>query len=121
MMMKYSFCLKKLTAKIIIFLICGLCFAAETKASNTNWVVAAEQFVSTQKKSDSISNALITDIPIRILEKLDNSLFRNIPSDESFERETYTLKNDRLSLFLQLSNAIKKEMLLYLKIIRNVN
>ena len=115
MMMKYSFCLKKLTAKIIIFLICGLCFAAETKASNTNWVVAAEQFVSTQKKSDSISNALITDIPIRILEKLDNSLFRNIPSDESFERETYTLKNDRLSLFLQLSNAIKKRDALVLE------
>ena len=115
MTMKYSFCLKRLTAKIISFLLCGLCFAAETKTSNTDWIVAAEQFVSTQKKTDSISNALTVDIPTRILEKLDNSLFRNIPSDESFERENYTLKNERLSLFLQLSNAVKKRDALVLE------
>ena len=112
---KYSFCLKRLTAKIISFLLCGLCFAAETKTNNTDWIVAAEQFVSTQKKTDSISNALTIDIPTRILDKLDNSLFRNIPSDESFERENYTLKNDRLSLFLQLSNAVKKRDTLVLE------
>ena len=108
---RYSFSLKKLTVSIIIFLFGVLCFAAE----NTNWIVAAEQFESTQNKTDSISNALVVDIPGRILEKLDNALYREIPSDESYERETYKLKNDRLSLFLQLSNAIKKRDALVLE------
>ncbi len=112
---KYSFCLKKLTASLIIFLFCGVCFAAQTTTSNTNWIIAAEQFASTQKKADPISNALTIDIPNRILEKLDNSLFREIPSDESYERETNKLKNDRLSLFLQLSNAVKKRDALVLE------
>ena len=115
MTMKYSFCLKKLTVSLISFLFYGLCFAAQTTISNPNWVIAAEQFVSTQKKEDSISNALTLDIPNRILEKLDNSLFREIPSDENYERETNKLKNDRLSLFLQLSNAVKKRDALVLE------
>ena len=105
---KYSFCLKKLTASLIIFLFCGLCFAAQTTTSNSNWIIAAEPFVSVQKKNDSISNALLSDIPVRILNKLGDSLFRTIPADENYERQAYQLKNDRLSLFLQLSSAIKK-------------
>ena len=109
---KCSFSLRKLTVSIIVFLFGVAGFAAD---NNTNWIVAAEQFESTQNKTDSISNALVVDIPGRILEKLGNSLFREIPSDESYERETYKLKNDRLSLFLQLSTAIKKRDALVLE------
>ena len=69
---KCSFSLRKLTVSIIVFLFGVAGFAAD---NNTNWIVAAEQFESTQNKTDSISNALVVDIPGRILEKLGNSLF----------------------------------------------
>lgn len=110
---KCSFLTKKLTVSVII-LMCSICFAAE-QSKTSKWVIAAEQFVSTQNKDDSISNTLVSVIPIEILDKLGNSLYRTVSADESYERKTYNLKNERISLFLQLSNQIKKRDALFLE------
>lgn len=110
---KCSFLTKKLTVSVII-LMCSICFAAE-QSKNSNWVIAAEQFVSTQNKNDSISNTLVSVIPTEILDKLGSSLYRTVTADEAYERQTYNLKNERISLFLQLSNQMKKRDAVFLE------
>ena len=107
MMKKYSFLRKRLfSALLIIFLINSLFFAAEK--SKTNWVLAAEKFTYTNKSLDSVYDGIATLLPTRILGSTGNSLFRTVFVDESYERNLYSLKNDRSSLFLQLSGEIKK-------------
>ena len=107
MMKKYSFLLKKLfSALFIIFLVNNFFFAADKTASF--WVLAAEKFTYTNKSQDSVYDAISTLLPTRILGSTGSNLFRTVYLDESYERNIYSLKNERSSLFLQLSGEIKK-------------
>ena len=107
MMKKYSFLRKKLfSALLFIFLIDSLFFAAEK--SNSTWVLAAEKFTYTNKTVDSVYDGIASLLPTRILGSTGNSLFRTVYVDESYERNIYSLKNERSSLFLQLAGEIKK-------------
>ena len=107
MMKKYSFLLKKLfSALFIFFLVNSFFFAADKTASS--WVLAAEKFTYTNKSQDSVYDAISTLLPTRILGSTGSNLFRTVYLDESYERNIYSLKNERSSLFLQLSGEIKK-------------
>ncbi|MCR4630315.1 MAG: PEGA domain-containing protein [Treponema sp.] len=95
-----------LPRKIIfsIFLIFAACFSV----SAADWIVAAQKFELTRGQTDSVSNALATMIPSRILDNFGTNNFRTILKSEQNDREVYDLKKSQNSLFLQLSSEIKK-------------
>lgn len=93
----------KFSALIFLFLLSGRLFAAQT-----DWVIGAQKFSFTKDQADSVSEGIAVMFPSRILEKLSANLYRTIQENEKAERELYKLKQDRNSLFLQLSSEIKK-------------
>ena len=95
-----------LPRKIIfsIFLIFAACFSV----SAADWIVAAQKFELTRGQTDSVSNALATMIPSRILDNFGTNNLRTILKSEQNDREVYDLKKSQNSLFLQLSSEIKK-------------
>ena len=107
MMKKYSFLNKKLFSALIIFFLVSNFFSAADK-STASWVLAAEKFTYTNKTVDSLYDAIASLLPTRILGSTGSNLFRTVYVDESYERNIYSLKNERSSLFLQLSGEIKK-------------
>lgn len=107
MMKKYSFLNKKLFSALIIFFLVNNFFSAADK-STASWVLAAEKFTYTNKNVDSLYDAIASLLPTRILGSTGSNLFRTVYVDESYERNIYSLKNERSSLFLQLSGEIKK-------------
>lgn len=107
MMKKYSFLNKKLFSALIIFFLISNFFSAADK-STASWVLAAEKFTYTNKTVDSLYDAIASLLPTRILGSTGSNLFRTVYVDESYERNIYSLKNERSSLFLQLSGEIKK-------------
>lgn len=82
--------------------------AASSFVAAADWIVAAQKFELTRGQSDSVSNALSTMIPSRILDNFGTNNFRTIHKTEQNDREIYELKKSQNSLFLQLSSEIKK-------------
>jgi len=80
------------------------CFSEETK-----WVIAAQKFTYTKGQEDnSITSATAESVPANILERINKLLVRNVYPDEKLERTRYKLRNERQSLYLQLSSEYKK-------------
>lgn len=98
---------KLLFLTVLIFSSCMFSVFAAA-ASQANWVIAAQKFSFTRNQSDSVAEGIAVMFPSRILEKLSANLYRPIFEDEKAERELYKLKQERNSLFLQLSNEVKK-------------
>lgn len=97
--------LKKLFIYIFIILFCKPVFSAE----NVNWILAAENFSYAKGYvQNAVSEGSAEMFPISILEKLNKTLERNILPDEKYQRQCYKLRNERQSLFLQLSGEYKK-------------
>ena len=97
--------LKKLFIYIFIILFCKPLFSAE----NVNWILAAENFSYAKGYvQNAVSEGSAEMFPISILEKLNKTLERNILPDEKYQRQCYKLRNERQSLFLQLSGEYKK-------------
>ena len=82
--------------------------AAYSFVAAADWIVAAQKFELTRGQTDSVSNALSTIIPSRILDNFGTKNFRTIHKTEQNDREIYDLKKSQNSLFLQLSSEIKK-------------
>lgn len=82
-------------------------------AEENNWILACEKFSSSYsfygpaEKDSSVSTALETLLPSQILDHLVSGKVRVISDEEDLARKTYKLKNDRISLFLQLESAVK--------------
>lgn len=76
--------------------------------SEKNWIIGAEQFVSTRGKQTSVTDGITRMFPSRILEKLSTNLYRNVSEDEELYSKINSLKTERTSLFLQMSSEIKK-------------
>ena len=73
------------------------------------WTVGAEKFkYSRGQKEDAVTSSIAETIPSEILEKLSNSIKRNVMPDEQYERTAYKLRTERQSLYLQLSSEYKK-------------
>lgn len=75
-------------------------------ADKNNWVIACE-FFTAEGKSSSVSKALGEMIPAQILDSLVLGKARVISAEESLSRTAFELKNQRISLFLQLDAALK--------------
>lgn len=73
------------------------------------WVIAAQKFVADNgTPNDSVNSKTAELIPSDILEKIGNSVVRNVVPEEQFERTRYKLLTERQALFLQLSAEYKK-------------
>lgn len=102
----------KLTLTLIFFLFSNCLFAAGTQAE---WIIAAQKFSFTRNQTGSVADGLAVTLPSLILEKLSSSMYRNPDLDEKTDRELYKLKQERNSLFLQLSGEVKKRDSLFLE------
>lgn len=72
------------------------------------WNVAVERFEFSGNNTIEIADkGLAETLPALIQEKLEDDLVRFIYPDEKYERTKYQLKKERISLFLQLSAAVK--------------
>lgn len=90
----------------------ALCMAALTAAlyaaEPKKWTLAAEAFSFTQKNAlpDSVK-ATADAMPSVILEQITRNMNRLPRGQEKLDRKLYDLQKERLSLFLQLSAAVK--------------
>ena len=106
-MTKNKSVLKKLFFTFFLLFLTG--FQAFSADSTNSWVIAAEKFKYSKGQAENVvTNATAEMLPASILEKLSQSLERNVFPDEKFERERYSLRTKRQSLYLQLSSAYKK-------------
>jgi hypothetical protein len=79
---------------------------ADTAAKN--WVIGAEKFVFTQKKSLSDADTSIASIlPQLIMEQITDQIERIPVPQEQLDRTLYDLQQKRVALFLQLSKEVK--------------
>lgn len=95
-------------SNLLICLIFSIFSLTNVFAAQKEWVIGAQKFTFTRNQTDSVSEGIAVMLPARILEKMSTNLYREILTDEKVERELYTLKNDKNSLFLQLSSEVKK-------------
>ena len=95
----------RLTLTLLILFSSTRIFAATTQS---NWIIAAQKFTFTRNQTGSVAEGVATMFPARILEKLSSNMYRNLSVDEKTDRELYKLKQERNSLFLQLSSEVKK-------------
>lgn len=80
-----------------------------------DWVLGAEKFSFTQNASTTSSQEeLASLLPKLILEQISTSSRRVPSATELYDRKNEVLLNERISLFLQLSAAIKKRDSLFL-------
>lgn len=78
-------------------------------AEMPEWTVAAEKFTWTgAQKPDPVRDAVASMLPSEILGRLGTSSVRSVMPDEELERKLYELRNERVSLFLQFSSAVRK-------------
>lgn len=80
------------------------------------WVLGAERFKYAKGQTEnSVTSSTSEMLPSDILEKLNRALERNVMPDEKFERSSYKLREERHSLYLQLSAEYKKRDAIVLK------
>ena len=80
------------------------------------WVLGAERFKYAKGQAEnSVTSSTSEMLPSDILEKLNRALERNVMPDEKFERSSYKLREERHSLYLQLSAEYKKRDAIVLK------
>ena len=66
------------------------------------WTVAADKFkYSRGQNEDTVTASIAETLPAEILEKLSQSIKRNVMPDEQYDRTLYKLKTERQSLYLQ--------------------
>lgn len=73
-----------------------------------DWVIGAQAFSFPEKQNNGVTRGLSKTVPEKILESVLQYSSREILLEESNQRKFYDLKNQRTSLFLQLSAEIKK-------------
>ena len=102
----------KLVLAVVLLFFSFNAFAATT---NSDWIVGAQKFSFTRNQTGSVVDGISVMFPARILEKLSSNMNRNILTDEKAARELYKLRQERNSLFLQLSSEVKKRDSLFLE------
>ena len=99
---------RKCKLALVTVLFFSICFSPVFSAQQSNWIIGAQKFSLTGSQNENVSEGIAVMFPSRILEKLSENLYRSIQENEQAERELYKLRQDRNSLFLQLSSAVKK-------------
>ena len=95
----------RLALTVIFLFFSSSIFAATTQ---DNWIIGAQKFSFTRNQTGSVADGVAVMFPSRILEKLSSNMYRNLSIDEKTDRELYKLRQERNSLFLQLSSEVKK-------------
>ena len=91
-------------------------FAFPLFSEEGKWVLGAEKFKYAKGQvENSVTSSTAEMLPSDILEKLNRALERNVMPDEKFERSSYKLREERHSLYLQLSAEYKKRDAIVLK------
>lgn len=91
-----------------MFLVSGLFAATE------DWILAAEKFTFSQTAVEPAIKAVAQTLPSLILEQMAENMVRFDTAQASMDKELYDLRSARLSLFLQLSKAIKSRDAVFL-------
>lgn len=102
----------KLFLAVVLLFFSYNVFAATT---NSEWIIGAQKFSFTRNQTGSVADGVAVMFPARILEKLSSNMNRNILTDEKAARELYKLRQERNSLFLQLSSEVKRRDSLFLE------
>ena len=102
----------KLTLTVLLLFFSSRLFCA---TSQTAWIIGAEKFSYTRNQTGSVADGIAVMFPARILEKLSSNMYRSVKIDEKAERELYKLRQEKKSLFLQLSSEVKKRDSLFLE------
>lgn len=99
------------------FLIFAALGAEDSSKSSAKWMIGAEKFsyTSAYKEDQAVSDGIAKMFPNRIMEKLDEDWVHIEYPDERLEQTLYTLRKERLSLFLQLSSEYKKRDSIFLQ------
>ncbi len=98
---------KRFSALILLLLLSGL--GLPLFCESGKWVIAAQKFKADKGLEDnSVNDKTAVLLPADILEKVGNSIVRNVIPQEEFERTKYKLRSERQALFLQLSAEYKK-------------
>lgn len=103
--MRSSFTYRKKIITLLLILISASFIHAKEAGK---WIIAAQKFNFSGKEKESVKEGISSMLPQRILENISKASFRTIYVNEVFERELYKLKNERTSLFLQLSAEIQR-------------
>lgn len=100
---------------LIFFLLLFFSFNSVITAEEKKWVLGAEAFsLSRGQKESAVTKNLSENLPASIMEKLNDSQFRNVLPSEQLARTREKLSTERKSLFLQLSSAHKKRDAIFL-------
>jgi len=74
-----------------------------------DYVIAAEQFEYTRgQTTNAVTDATAELLPQQILSNINSQLMRSVMPDEQLERSRYAARQERYSLYLQLSSEYKK-------------
>lgn len=95
--------MKKFSQLIILLLL----FSNSSLLFAGDWIVAARQFSYPKKQDSALTRGLAQTIPEKVLDQVLQYSSREILSDEKNQRKLYELKNQRTSLFLQLSAQVQ--------------
>ena len=100
---------RSIKASACIFIFYFILSSLPLFSENGKWVIAAQKFsLDKGVTADAVNSKTAEMIPIDILEKIGNSVTRNVMPEEQFEITKYKLRTERQSLFLQLSAEYKK-------------
>lgn len=106
MMTSKKICIKRIFALITLIFSLSPLFS---ETANEKWTIAAQKFeYSKGQTTNAVTQATSEMLPSRILEKVGQNLVRTVAPDERLERTRYNSRQERISLFLQLSNEYKK-------------
>ncbi len=95
--------------KIVFYFLFSFLFFDAFCDTSGGWVIAARKFNFNKSQNDSVSEGISRMFPSRILEKLSTNLSRTVDANEKLARELFLQKNERNSLFLQLSAEVQKK------------
>lgn len=101
---------------LFVCLFSSLLFSQDTETPSSDsseeipsWIIASLPFSFSQKRDLSASeNAIATEIPSLILGQLSGGLMRQPDKEELTDRQLYELRQERQSLFLQISSENQK-------------
>lgn len=99
---------------LFVCLFSSTIFSQSSKTSDSgeeipSWIIASLPFSFSQNRELTASeNGIATEIPSLILGQLSGGLMRKPDKDEIVYRELYTLRQERQSLFLQISSETQK-------------
>ena len=100
---------KRFSALFLILLLSGQGLCLPLFCESGKWVIAAQKFeVNAGTENNTVNDKTGELLPSDILEKIGDSIIRNVFPDEQFERTKYKLRTELQSLFLQLSAEYKK-------------